>query len=187
MTKPKRGKTHFEGPPKAMRDLEVERLAEDGGSKTQEFFKERVARQEALRDMRVAMEQQARHVRLVATTMTTTSDSREWGKEGGREAGSEGRQASFMVDVGPFSTVVTWGGLRKKHRRDKEDLAMKFRAEHDWYVHVGREGGREGGIYILSHVWEGLVSELCISYLAHHFSLLSPLHHTGFEVVSWKQ
>jgi len=140
MTKPKRGKNHFEGPPKAMRDLEAKRLAEDGGSKTQEFFTERVARQEALRDMRVAMEQQARHVRLVATTMTTTSDSREGGKEGGREAGSEGRQASSMVDVGPFSTVVTWGGLREKHRRDKEDLATKFRAEHDWYVHVGWEG-----------------------------------------------
>ena len=143
MNKPKRGKNHLEGPPKAMRDLEAKRLAEDGGSKTQEFFKERVARQEALRGMRVAMEQQARQVRLAAT-MTMTSGSREGGKEEGSEGEAEGGQASSMVDGRGFSIIMTWGGLREKHRRDKEKLSTKFLAEHDWYVHAGKEGGREG-------------------------------------------
>ncbi|GAB5031416.1 Hypothetical protein NocV09_00502840 [Nannochloropsis oceanica] len=131
MYKPKRGKNHLEGPPRAMRDLEAKRLTEDGGSKTQEFFKERVARQETLRYMRVAMEQQARQVRFAAT-MTVTSDSKEGGNEEGSEGEAEWRQASSMVDRKSFSTIMTWGELREKHRRDKENLSTKFLAEHDW-------------------------------------------------------
>ena len=30
------------------------------------------------------------------------------------------------------SKVLTWGDLRESHRREQDDLAKRFRAEHDW-------------------------------------------------------
>ncbi len=123
MNKPKRGKNHFEGPPKAMRDLEAKRLAEDGSSKTVEFFKARVARQDILRDMRVQTELQGNKDRLAATTSFSPTTAMDQAHE-------------ETDDVGPISTagggVRTWTGLRQKHAQDMEALMSKFRGEHNW-------------------------------------------------------
>lgn len=114
VTRPKRGKNAYEGPSKAMRDLEAKRAAEEAGSKTQDFFLERVAREDILREMRIASVLEARRERILATT-----------------SGGWDEQTPSFVEAGPFSTVTTWGGLREKHRRDTENLRLNFKAEHD--------------------------------------------------------
>ena len=81
---------------------------------TAEFFKERVARQEALRDMRLAME--AERNKLVAS-LTPPSQQEE----------QEGEQLQR-------SEVHSWAELRAKHQRERAALARKFREEHDWCV-----------------------------------------------------
>jgi hypothetical protein len=97
-----------------MRDLEAKRAAEEAGSKTQDFFLERVAREDILREMRIASVLEARRERILATT-----------------SGGWDEQTPSFVEAGPFSTVTTWGDLREKHRRDTENLRLNFKAEHD--------------------------------------------------------
>lgn len=75
---------------------------------TAEFFKERVARQEAHRAMRVAME--AERNRLVAPSPSPSDQQQQQ------------------------SVVRSWAELRAKHQRECAVLARKFREEHDWCV-----------------------------------------------------
>lgn len=73
-----------------------------------------MARQEALRDMRLAME--AERNKLVASLAPPSQQEEE---EGGQLQRSE---------------VRSWAELRAKHQRERAALARKFREEHDWCV-----------------------------------------------------
>lgn len=84
---------------------------------TADFFKERVARQEAHRALRAGMA--AERNRLVgASPSSTTSNQQEQQQQ-------------------PQSVVRSWAELRAKHQRERAALARKFREEHDWCVALG--------------------------------------------------
>ena len=91
---------------------------------TADFFKERVARQEAHRAMRAAMA--AERNRLVVGTSPTSNQQEQ---------------------QPPQSVVRSWAELRTKHQRERAALARKFREEHDWCVALGERGReRDGGV-----------------------------------------